>query len=513
MIRYPLMILALALTLTACGGGGGGSSSANGPVNVEPEDISFAVEGEQFGGGEASVPVAKAGAFSFKSFNMSDSDRKVSFENGNHFFENPWVPGSQSTESRDGLGPYFNSNACQNCHVNDGRGHASAAISDGVDEGIDFSTMLIRVSQSMVSAPDQANIDASYIANVPDSVVGGQLQHLSMSGVLNEAEQSVTYVTQKETFEDGSTVVLRVPTWNLSTNFGEFDPGVVFSARVAPPMIGLGLLALIDEQDIYNQEDITDADGDGISGKANRVWSDREEAVTLGRFGWKAGNPTLEEQTADAFFGDMGLTSKFHEEDDCNLGRTDCLTADNGTTTDNPSEPDPYEVVDSTLALVSFYSHHLAVPRRRSANADQVQAGKTLFFESGCESCHTESYVTGFSELHPELSEQTIFPYTDLLLHDMGEALADFDKDNNPISASVKVEYQATAREWRTPPLWGLGLTKTVDEEATFLHDGRAETIMEAILWHGGEAKAAKDAVLKLTASEREDLLVFLNDL
>lgn len=511
MIFYRWIPLGVLLIITACGGGGSGGSAQN-PDDEEPV-VSFAIEGENLGGGEASVPVAQAGAFSFKSFNMTNSDRKVSFENGNHFFENPWVPGSQSTESRDGLGPYFNSNACQNCHVNDGRGHASAATPDGIEKGMDFSTMLIRVSQSAVSASEQAEIDASYVANIPDSVVGGQLQHLSMPGVLNEAEQSVTYVTKIETFDDGTTVTLRVPTWHLSTNFGEFNEGVVFSARVAPPMIGLGLLALIDEQDIYNQEDENDQDGDGISGKANRVWSDREEAVALGRFGWKAGNPTLEEQTADAFFGDMGLTSMFHPEDNCNPDRVDCLNADNGTTTEDPLNPDPYEVVDSTLALVSFYSHHLAVPRRRDAFSDQVQAGKALFINLGCETCHTQSYVTGSSELHPELSEQTIFPWTDVLLHDMGEALADFDSQNSPVADSVKVEFQATAREWRTPPLWGLGLTKSVDEEATFLHDGRAQTVMEAILWHGGEAQTSKEAVLKLTATEREDLLAFLNDL
>jgi CxxC motif-containing protein (DUF1111 family) len=136
-----------------------------------------------------------------------------------------------------------------------------------------------------------------------------------------------------------------------------------------------------------------------------------------------------------------------------------------------------------------------------------------VFFQSGCESCHTQSYVTGTSDLQPELSNQTIFPYTDLLLHDMGEALADFDEANNPVSAEVKVEFKASAREWRTPPLWGIGLTKEVDQDATFLHDGRALTIMEAIVWHGGEAAPAKNAVLQLSAAQRSDLLAFLNDL
>ncbi|CAA0123379.1 Uncharacterised protein [Halioglobus japonicus] len=503
-------VVLLTMLITACGGGGSGNSPIADPDPVDDDDKSGI---EHLAGGDATVPVTKTAAFSAKSFNMSNVDRKTSFENGNHFFEQPWVQGSQSTESRDGVGPYFNSTACQNCHINDGRGHAAFATPNGVDQGNDFASMIFKVSQSTVNASDQANIDASYLANVPDSVVGGQLQHRAVDGVANEADLAVSYTEVVETFTDGYTVSLRKPTWHLISNFAPFDDGVVFSARVAPPMIGLGLLALIDEQDIYNQQDENDADGDGISGKANQVWSPSEQAVALGRFGWKAAVPTLEEQAANAFFGDMGLTSKFHTEDDCSFGQEDCLNAPNGTATLDPDQPDPYEVVDSTLALVVFYSNHLGVPRRRDAYSDQVQRGKDIFFEAGCESCHTQTYVTGEDALQPELSNQTIFPYTDLLLHDMGDALADFYEANSTVPGDVKVEFGASAREWRTPPLWGIGLTKEVDADATFLHDGRAITIMEAILWHGGEAEEAKDFVLQLSATERSDFLAFLNDL
>jgi CxxC motif-containing protein (DUF1111 family) len=513
--KYTIIIL-LAITTFACGGGGGGGDNVS-VDTVEEVIVDEVVENdsatEHLAGGAATVPVTKTAAFSAKSFNMSNVDRKTSFENGNFFFEQPWVQGSQSTESRDGIGPYFNSTACQSCHINDGRGHAAFAAPNGVDRGDDFASMILKVSQSTVNASDQAEIEASYIANVPDRVVGGQLQHRAVDGVANEADLAVSYTEVTETFADGYTVTLRKPTWHLTSNFAPFDDGVVFSARVAPPMIGLGLLALIDEQDIYNQQDENDADGDGISGKANQVWSISEGAVALGRFGWKAGAPTLEEQTANAFFNDMGLTSKFHIEDDCNFGQADCLSAPNGTATLDLSNPDPYEVVDSTLALVAFYTNHLAVPRRRDAYSDEVQRGKDIFFQAGCESCHTQTYVTGEDDLQPELSNQTIFPYTDLLLHDMGEALADFDEANNPVSGDVQVEFKASAREWRTPPLWGIGLTKEVDTDATFLHDGRAITIMEAILWHGGEAEEAKAFVLRLSAAERSDLLAFMNDL
>jgi len=514
--KNTLLVLS-AMIITACGGGGGGNNNAGGnpgsDVVVVDDNTDNNSQAEHLAAGDATVPVAKTSAFSAKSYNMTNVDRKTSFENGNHFFEQPWVQGSQSTQSRDGVGPYFNSTACQNCHINDGRGHAAMATPNGVDQGDDFASMIVKVSQSIVSAPDQANIDASYIANVSDSVVGGQLQHRAVDGVAHEADLAVSYTEVIETFADGHTVTLRKPFWHMTSNFSAFDTGVVFSARVAPPMIGLGLLSLIDEQDIYNQQDVSDADDDGISGKANQVWSLSEGAVALGRFGWKAGAPTLEEQTANAFFNDMGLTSKFHSEDDCGFAQADCLSAPNGTTTLDQSNPDPYEVVDSTLALVAFYANHLGVPKRRDAYSEQVQRGKDLFFQAGCDTCHTQSYVTGDDELQPELSNQTIFPFTDLLLHDMGEALADFDEANNPVSNDVKVEFKATAREWRTPPLWGIGLTKEVDPDATFLHDGRAITIMEAILWHGGEAVEAKAFVLQLNTDEREDLMAFLNDL
>lgn len=283
------------------------------------------------------------------------------------------------------------------------------------------------------------------------------------------------------------------------------------SARVAPPMIGLGLLSLIDEQLIISREDINDTNNDGISGKVNRVWSLDQEHTSAGRFGWKAGQPSLLEQSAGAFVNDMGLTNKLHQTENCLSHQEDCLAAPNGN--GDSTNDYPYEVSDKILESIDFYSHHLSVPQRRNAYDDDVQRGKTVFMELGCQGCHVEQYTTQYSAEHPELSEQKIFPYTDLLLHDMGEALADFTQSGEPVGEEVLAEFQATAREWRTPPLWGLGRAKTVDPEATFLHDGRARTIMEAVLWHGGEAEPVKQKVLELTAQERDDLLAFLNDL
>ncbi len=508
---FSLIAAFTSTLLVACGGGSSSSNnSGDGSLKVFPIPDGAI---EHLGAGEATVAVQNVFAFSESSRNLTDADRVIAFEEGNHFFENPWVQGSQSTNNRDGLGPYFNSNACQNCHVNDGRGHAANVEVDGLTQGHDFATMLIRVSLANVSESDSAEMAAGQKANVADSKVGGQLQHLSVDNVLNEAEQAVSYREKIITFEDGFEVSLREPIWHLSSNFGEFDESVVFSARVAPPMIGLGLLELIDEEDIINQADPDDLNADGISGKVNRVWSPRNNEVALGRFGWKSGQASLLEQTAGAFAGDMGLTSRFHPEDDCTSGRQDCLDAPNGLTTREGEDDDPFEVIDSTLTLVSFYSHHLAVPRRRNAYNPEIQAGQQIFIDAGCESCHTQQYTTGSNGKFPELSEQVIFPYTDMLLHDMGEALADFDVENNPIDADVVVEFQATAREWRTPPLWGLGMTHEVDADATFLHDGRARNILEAVLWHSGEAEASKQAVLEMDEAQRKQLLYFLNDL
>ncbi|PCJ47799.1 MAG: thiol oxidoreductase, partial [Moraxellaceae bacterium] len=278
-----------------------------------------------------------------------------------------------------------------------------------------------------------------------------------------------------------------------------------------PPMIGLGLLSLIPEEDILANEDPSDTDQDGISGKANRVKNHLSGQVELGRFGWKAGQPTLRQQAAGAFLGDMGLTSEIFPQENCLLHQDDCLVSPNGN--GDSAEDYDFEVSTKVLDVIELYSHHLAVPVRRNAYGEKVQIGKALFTQAGCNSCHKETFTTKASNDHPELSDQIIFPYTDMLLHDMGEDLADFTVNNESVSGSVLVEFQASAREWRTPPLWGLGLTHSVDPEATFLHDGRARTILEAILWHSGEALNAKNTVLGFNSEARDALITFLLDL
>lgn len=514
----PTMLIAGSL-LSACGGGGAGSGGSAPQLPTTPEvDEQLPQPSdenvEHLSGGSSSVNDQSADAFSLKSANMSDIGRIRQFNLGNDFFQNPWVAGSASTSSRDGLGGHFNNNACQDCHIRDGRGHADD-IAIGAGIGSDFNSLLIRASRSNPSAADLDTMALNHGANVADSSVGGQLQHKAVAGVTAEAVQGVSYTEQLISFADGETVSLRKPSWHLASSYAgsgfDFDIDTIFSARVAQPMIGLGLLALISEADIVAMEDVDDSNNDGISGRANRVWSIEQNATVLGRFGWKAGQASVIEQSAGAFLGDMGLTSRLHRQENCLPHQADCITSPNGNG-DSVNNYD-YEVSDTVLAAVGHYSSHLAVPQRRNAYDEQVQRGKALFNEAGCSSCHSASYTTAADRRQPELSQQLIFPYTDMLLHDMGEDLADFGIDNRQDIAEVAVEFLASNREWRTPPLWGIGLTHTVDPKASFLHDGRARTIMEAVLWHGGEAAVAQQAVLSFDAQQREALLAFLNDL
>jgi len=459
--------------------------------------------------GETSVKSAHASAFSAHSANMTDGKSILKFHGGNKFFEEPWAQSVGSVSSQDGLGPLFNNNACQDCHIRDGRGHASAAAMG--ERGTDFNSMLLRASKSAITAQQKEAINQSLMANVPDTCIGGQLQHQANFGISKEAKQALSYEYQTIQFSDGEQLELRKPIWFVKANGCEINDDTVLSARVAPPMIGLGLLALIDKQQIIDQQDINDANKNGISGRANFVWSVADNAVELGRFGWKAGQPTIRQQTAGAFLGDMGLTTDFFTTENCMPQQKDCLTAPSGN--GDMAGKYNYEVSTKVLNKVAFYSSHLSVPQRRNAYAKNVLAGKKVFNEIGCQQCHSESYTTQQSAEFPELSAQKIYPYTDMLLHDMGLELTDFDKNSQFVKGDIQVEFLAQANEWRTAPLWGLGLAQTVDPQATFLHDGRARTIMEAVLWHGGEALPHQQAVLSLTKTDRENLIAFLEDL
>jgi len=287
---------------------------------------------------------------------------------------------------------------------------------------------------------------------------------------------------------------MRKPQVQLSElAYGELHPDNRMSLRIAPPMIGLGLLEAIPEQALLANADPDDRDGDGISGRANRVFDQLSRETVIGRFGWKAGQPSLNQQNADAFFNDMGLSTRLFSGSSCTERQVECRAMPDG------GEP---EVSDAILAQVLFYTRNLGVPARRNVDDPQVLAGKTLFHRAGCQSCHIPQFTTAADAAEPELANQPIRPYTDLLLHDMGEGLADH-----------RPEFEASGREWRPPPLWGIGLTQTVSGHSQFLHDGRARNLLEAILWHGGEAEAARQKVLGFDREQREALLSFLESL
>jgi CxxC motif-containing protein (DUF1111 family) len=468
-----LSALLLALGLSAC-------DDAPRFTKAEP--------GESRSGGAATVRKTDQNAFSLPSANLPPS-RRVDFSVGNSFFRSPWVIAPSTTTARDGLGPLFNTNACQNCHIKDGRGHPPTP------DAPNAVSMLVRLS--IPDAPAYAKV-IEQLGVVPEPVYGGQLQDMAVPGVAPEGKVRVDYTSVPVRFKDGTEVELRKPSLNISRlGYGPMHPDTRFSARVAPPMIGLGLLEAIPDETILANAEAQAKDKNGIAGRPNRVWDDAQQKTVLGRFGWKAGQPNLNQQNVHAFSGDMGLTTSLRPIDDCTDAQTACKQAPNG----NGPEGEP-EVSDNILRLVLFYSRNLAVPARRDVNAPEVLAGKNLFFQAGCQSCHTPKYTTAANAAEPELANQVIRPYSDLLLHDMGDGLAD-----------NRSEFQASGRDWRTPPLWGIGLTQAVSGHTQFLHDGRARNLLEAVLWHGGEAQAAQQQVLSFNAEQRAALLAFLNSL
>ncbi|WP_240352371.1 di-heme oxidoredictase family protein [Agarivorans sp. Alg241-V36] len=439
-------------------------------------------------GGDTTTTRIDANAFSLPAANL-DFEGRLNFSTGNSFFRNPWVVAPATTIARDGLGPLFNTNGCQNCHLKDGRGHPAPV---GASNAV---SMLVRISIPAVTKEQQA-VEAQN-GVVPEPTYGGQIQDQAIAGVAPEARVRFAYSDKTFSFADGSSIVLRDPELIVDQlGYGDMHPDTLFSPRIATPMIGLGLLESISAADILANADPEDSNNDGIRGVANQVWDVQLQAFNLGRFGWKAGQPNLMQQNAAAFNGDIGITSLMFTKDHCTAAQQDCLSATSGV------DPDGSEVSDKLLGFVEFYTRHLAVPKRRIDDAEQVELGDKLFSQVSCDSCHKRSFTTAKREGLPALSEQVIYPYTDMLLHDMGPELAD-----------GRSEYLANGQQWRTPPLWGVGLTETVVGHSQLLHDGRARNVTEAIVWHGGEAEPAKQAFANLSNAQRDALVAFVNSL
>jgi CxxC motif-containing protein (DUF1111 family) len=460
------LVLAGALLAACADGGSSGPAPAAAPGPTREELVRQ--------GGAATVLDEGASAFAQPIGGLTGEQRRQ-FAVGNSFFNQNWVTAPASTEARDGLGPIFNAQSCSSCHFKDGRGQPPVD-ADDPERGL-----LVRLSVIGEDGQPEAHPE-----------LGSQFQDRSIRGVPAEGTVRIEITERPGTYPDGTPYSLAAPTYVLVRPDGSVVADVAVSPRVAPAMLGVGLLEAIPEEVVLSQADPDDADGDGISGRAHLITDAETGEQVLGRFGWKAAVPTLEAQNAAAFVNDIGITSPVDPEGPCTDAQAACRAA--------PDGGDP-ELDADKLDTITFYTRTLAVPARRDVGAADTVAGQERFEAIGCASCHTPELTTGASDLEP-LAEQAIRPYTDLLLHDLGPALADDRPD-----------VDATGREWRTPPLWGIGLVETVNRHTRFLHDGRARSIEEAILWHGGEAETSRVRFTELPAVQREQVLTFLESL
>ena len=411
-------------------------------------------------------------AFSFPSPLLSSSDRRA-FSVGNALFRSNWVTAPSSTAGLDGLVPLFNARSCSSCHLRDGRSRPPEA-----DER-DRHGLLVRIGVRSSDGPDQ-----------PHAFYGDQIQDQAIPGVQPEAQVALSWLPSSGQYGDGEPFELLAPHYELhDLQYGPLGDDVVLGGRVAPQMIGLGLLESIATEQLLKLADPDDRDGDGISGRPH--WLGNQQ--TLGRFGWKATQPTVAGQIAAAFVHDMGITSSVHQTEPLSPRQRSSMRYASG------GQP---EISDHKLDRVAFYSRTIAVPEPRNQGDASVAAGKQHFEAYGCAACHIPTWQTASDAFHPAFADRTIHPYTDLLLHDLGAELADQKHDG-----------QALPNEWRTAPLWGIGLIPVVNEHNRYLHDGRARGLAEAILWHGGEAKAARERFRLADAAQRAELLAFIRSL
>ncbi len=408
-------------------------------------------------------------AFSLPAPDLQAEQRRA-FAVGNAFFRDNWVIAPASTAGRDGLGPLFNARSCSGCHLHDGRGRPA------LPEEERAMGLVLRLSMGSEAHP----------------IYGGQLQDLANPGIQAEARIQQVSEIHRGRYADGSAYSLEQLRYEIrQPAYGAVSEQTKISPRMAPHLVGMGLLEAIPVKFIQAQADPEDLNGDGISGRVNRVWDIRRQQDALGRFGWKAGQPSVEQQVAAAFSADIGITSSLFP-DEVPTAQQDIHVVSGG-------QP---ELDDHKLGRVTFYCQALAVPAQRHAQQPEVLRGEVLFQSIGCNQCHLPQVKTGKYAAIPAFSNMLIRPYTDLLLHDMGPELAD-----------QRPEGKATGQEWRTPPLWGIGLFPAVSNHSRYLHDGRARNLAEAILWHGGEGQAARDAFKALEKTDREALVAFLQSL
>ncbi|MFN0313574.1 MAG: di-heme oxidoredictase family protein [Burkholderiales bacterium] len=419
---------------------------------------------------------------------VNDEELRGLVSSGRRMFNETWVLPTEYTGVW-GVGPTFNENSCLQCHAGNGRARApehGAAAEKG---------LLVRLSIPGVTDEGGPN---------PHPAYGEQLQNRGVKNLVpSEGKAIVRYEEVPRTFPDGETVKLRRPKITLTElSFGELGQDAMTSPRIAPALVGLGLLEAIPEETILAFA----AQQQGVRGVPNYVWDIEAKKKVLGRFGWKASQPSLRQQTAAAFHGDIGATSPLFPAENCPEGQTQCLNGPTATGCGGGrgkcTEANYWEVLPSRLRNVTLYMQALAVPARRAVEHPEVKRGALLFAQAQCSACHIPEMKTGANTAIPAAANQIIRPYTDLLLHDMGEDLADHRPD-----------FEASGRQWRTPPLWGLGLQKVVNGHTDLMHDGRARGFVEAILWHGGEAEAARAKFMEMPKEDRQALVRFLDSL
>lgn len=429
-------------------------------------------------GGGTSVHANNRKAFSQPAANL-DTRSRAEFFIGNAFFNSPWVAAPASAGARDGLGPLFNARSCDACHNNDGRGRPPEK------PGERPVSLVIQFATPTPGHNNEPGADPRYGVNLNPFAVGT---------IAPEGSIEIGHRELRGTFADRTQYVLLQPEYRFTElAYGELARDTSFSPRVAPAVIGSGLLEAVPEAQILERADPDDTDGNGISGRPNRVWNHLLQQRVIGRFGWKANQPDIAHQTAAAFSAEIGMSTSLRPDQNCTEVQAECRQA--------PTGGSP-EISDVIFQHIVSYQRTLAVPMRRDLDAGGTRRGAELFVQAQCTVCHRPTFITGDVAGAPWLSQQRIHPFTDLLLHDMGPDLSD-----------GRADFEATASEWRTPPLWGIGLQKTVNDHTRFLHDGRARDLNEAILWHGGEAQRAQETYRKLAKEDRQALLQFLESL
>jgi len=457
---------------------------------------------EALPGGETSVSSRPFPSLEKPANNLAN-DLKPMFHAGKALARQPWIKAPTVTKARDGLGPIYNARTCMACHIKGGKGHISGASIPLSSELLNMST-LIRVS---IAGKDQTK------GAVPHTYYGDQIQAQSISlahqlrhsqtdknlahNVAPEAYAQINWTEVPFSYPDGSIVRLRKPNVEFNNlGYGPIGKNTLIGLRLAPSINGMGLIELIPQSDIDALADENDSDSNGVSGRVNQVWDVQLKQTRPGRFGLKSNKPTLTMTVAAAFANDLGISNTLFPSQPCTSLQVSCNEQLNG------DDQNGVELSSKLLSMVIDFNRNLAPLKRKNFTSKNNQAGRELFYKIECSACHNPSFVTSKSEKNAHLGNQKIWPYSDFLLHDMGPKLS----DNRP-------DFLASGSEWRTPPLWGIGVMKAVSGSTSLLHDGRANTVEEAILWHGGEAEKVTQSFINLPIEKRQQLMLFVNSL